>query len=164
MSYTIRIIRKGKTPQQLVLDAIKKIDGLKAKIKELGATTRDKMKETITINKKRPGGGELEKSITVDYMVDGVSWGVGNISKLNSEVPYWKAVNWGSSHIVGKKVPAGEFAPGEARPSKPSFRAGRWIKGTGKYSFVSKNPIPPMNYVEKTVFWFKSVLGLLKVK
>lgn len=140
----------------------------KEEINKLGHDTAEKMKETISAGKVRPQVGEpttLENAIEVEYFGDKEGWGVGNIDKLNDSVNYWKAVNYGSSHMVGKHLPLGVFDPGEPAPNNVAFRKGRWKKGDsydGKsYSPIVKNPIPPMNYIEKTVNWLQNELNNL---
>ena len=48
------------------------------------------------------------------------------------------------------RVPKGEFRPGNPVPNEDAFGDGRWVS-IGKYSFIPKNPIPAMNYIEKTL-------------
>ena len=124
----------------------------------LGIEVCNEMKNRIKNNIKRPGStGTLVNSITVEPIKDG--WGVGN---TNNMPVYWRAFNWGSAHMVGKKLPVGGFTPGNAKPSKSDFRAGRWQKGTGNYAPIVKKPIPATNFLESTVTWFHyKVLQLL---
>lgn len=162
MSVSIRIIRKGKPLKQVLIESKNSEKLLAQQVKQLGMETEAKINAIIQQNKKRPGGNnKLEQSMTLEYFGDGISWGVGNISYLNAMVPYWKAVNWGSAHIIGLQVPMGGFTPGESKPSAGSFRAGRWQPGTNEYSFTSKKPIPAMNYIEKTIFWFRTRIATL---
>lgn len=145
-------------------DIIKKVD-IKSKevehrIMALGIETAEKMKSTIKQNKVRPQAGaptKLENSIDMERIMEGtniIGWGVGDINRMDTEAPYWKAVNWGSAHMVGKHLPGGGFVPGESKPASAHFREGRWQKGAGDYSPIITKPIPPMNYIEKTVHWF----------
>ena len=149
-------------------EIIKKIDikskKVESEIMKLGIDTAEKMKSTIKKNKVRPQAGEptkLENSIDMEKIQEGnniVGWGVGNIDKMDREAPGWKAVNFGSSHMVGKHLPVGGFAPGEVKPSPDNFREGRWKKGGGNYSPIVTKPIPPMNYVEKTIHWLSGAI------
>lgn len=139
---------------------------LRQQISDLGDETSQKMKEVIEQNKVRPQAGEpktLEETINVEHFADG-GWGVGDINVLNQKVPYWRAVNFGSAHMVGKKVPMGAFNPGDPEPNAESSRQGRWKKGDGKHIFTVKNPIPPMNYIEKTVNFLKLKFASLTAK
>jgi hypothetical protein len=150
-------------------EAIKNIQGkqltVRQHIKNLGEKTAEKMKAVIKENKVRPQAGEpttLEDTITVEHFetANGFGWGVGNIDKLNQEAIYWKAVNYGSSHMVGKWLPPGAFRPGTAKPSSSEVKSphggtGRWFKGEGNWSKPVTRSIPAMNYIEKTVNWFR---------
>jgi hypothetical protein len=166
-----------------VFDAIltnvnEQMANIKAQVDDLGPKTADKMKQIIRDHKVRPQADEetvLENAIECEFFDGG--WGVGNIDTLNDKAPGWAAINFGSSHMVGRRVPMGQFAPGEPAPDQGSFREGRWkvgegdggqagggFKGAGKsrYSFVVKNPIPPMNYIDMTGFWLYGELNTLK--
>ena len=115
------------------------------------------MRDTIDQDKVRPQADEpttLEDTIQAEYFDDG-GWGVGDMDQLDENAPYWLAVNYGSDHMVGKIVPQGAFAPGNPEPDPNNFREGRWKKGQGKHLFVVKNPIPAMNYIEKTINWLQ---------
>lgn len=132
--------------------------GVEADIKKLGDETSVKMKEIIHANKVRPQTGPttLENAIDTEHFetLDGVGWGVGNISKLNQEAKHWRAVNYGSDHLVDTNIPPGPFSPGPARPSSSAFRAGRLQpekKGGAGGGIRVSNPIPPMNYIQKTM-------------
>ena len=141
-------------------------ESLRKQISDLGDETSQKMKEVIEQNKVRPQAGEpktLEDNINVEHFEDG-SWGVGDIATLNQKVPYWRAVNFGSAHMVGKKVPLGAFNPGDPEPNPGSSRQGRWKAGDGPHMFIVKNPIPPMNYIEKTINFLKVKFASLTSK
>jgi hypothetical protein len=137
---------------------------VEAEVMKLGIETKEKMHSIIKANKKRPQAGEptkLENAIDVERIQEGINiigWGVGNISRLEKEAPGYLAVNFGSSHMVGKHLPVGGFAPGEAEPNEANFREGRWKKGGGNYSPIVTKPIPPMNFISKTVFWLSGAL------
>jgi hypothetical protein len=133
-------------------------------VKDLGRDTANKMRIIIKQNKKRPQAGEptsLENSIDVESIFGGkniIGWGVGNIERMNREAPYWASFNWGSSHMVGKKVPVGGFHPGFEQPMEGAGWHSRWKKGEGEYSFTVKRPIQPTNYIEKTVHWLSGAI------
>jgi hypothetical protein len=156
---------------------------LKKQLDEIGPETAQKMIETIQNNKVRPQAdepNELESHINCEMFEGG--WGVGDIQELNDEVGYWAAINWGSAHMVGRRVPNGYFSPGLPNPTPDAFRQGRWkpgetetgamaggntgFPGTGKghWSFIVTNPIPPMNYIEQTADWLDSRLDKLTPK
>lgn len=126
------------------------------KLRLLGYDCADQMVAIIIQNKKRPQNGEdldLENHIGIVYNNEN-GWGVGDIDELNSDAPYWAAVNWGSNHMVGRRVPGGSFSPINEKPELDFFRQDRWVTG-GRFSFIVKNEIPAMNYIEKTIFWLE---------
>lgn len=155
------------------------ISRIKAQVDALASETAKQMKQVIVDNKKRPQSDEpteLEAAIYEEYFDDG--WGVGDVDYMNQTVGYWAAVNWGSSHMVGRRVPNGYFAPGQPNPTPDAFRQGRWKvgdlddtghsieggetglqgAGQGHWSFIVGQAIPPMNYIEKTGDWLDSRL------
>ena len=122
------------------------------------AIIRAKIRESIT----RPGStGNLEKGFFAEPMVGG--WGVGDIAYLNSNVPYWAHINYGSEGIGANWqhwVPSGAFT-GTARPDASAFRTGRWEVGTGGFSFYPKKPIPAANYIERTIAELNTIIGIV---
>lgn len=148
----------------------------------IGEETAKKMIEIIDDNKVRPQSDEptsLEAHINCELFEGG--FGVGDIQDLNENVGYWAAVNFGSSHMVGKRVPNGYFSPGQPNPTPDAFRQGRWKAGedivgmaggntgfpgtgNGHWSFIVNQPIPPMNYIEKTAIWLDNRLSNLSVQ
>lgn len=148
----VTITRIGKSPKQIMIEAEKASKRLKVESEKIGMETAQEIRNIIEQNTKRPGStGKLRDSVDFEPLPDG--WGVGNIAKMNSQVPYWRAQNYGSSHIVGLKLPKGGFTPGEAKPNSDSFRAGRWQTGAGEFHAKIKKPIPAMNYVQKGINW-----------
>lgn len=142
------------------------IEKVISSFKTLRIQTVDKMREIIRTNKKRVRGekDKLEDAITSEPIGDGkntVGFGVGNISKLKSEAPHYLAINFGSSHIVGKKLPVGGFKPGEPKPQTGTDQKSRWFPGEGKYTFTVKNPIKPVDYIERTAFWLNDKIDKL---
>ena len=161
----VNIIQTGKKPEELIANLDKNWFEFQASIIDLGHKTRNKIIDIIKINKKRPQAGEpetLENAIEMEEFIQpaSIGFGIGNINKLEEEAPYYLAINYGSAHLVGKRLPSGYFSPGEGKPSSSSFRGGRWKVG-GDYSALIKNAIPPMNYIEKTNFWFEIELSKL---
>ncbi|KKN22921.1 hypothetical protein LCGC14_0910310 [marine sediment metagenome] len=141
---------------------------VEAEIMKLGVNTAEEMKSIIKRSKVRPQAGQptrLEDSINMEIISEGantIGWGVGNISKMDSQAPYWKAVNFGSSHLVGKEF-FGFFSPGEERPDIGHFREGRFFeqKEFG-WKMLIKNPIQPMNYIERTVHWLSGAFSKIE--
>lgn len=168
MAWRIEVIKKGK-PIRAIISDIKNLDKLTRKqIRGLGDRTKTQMRSIIDKNKLRPQLGErkLENTINVDHFPKG-GWGVAKIIDLDKNAVYWKAINWGTGGrhpAEGKKVPPGAFKPGESKPDASQFRTGRWLAGAGNYSFYPKNPIPAMNYIEKTIHWLGNEINKLIVR
>ncbi len=163
----VNIIQRGKPIADIERDITTSWFEMQGDIAELGERTSEKMKENIRNKIKRPYGspGRLEVAINSDLFVNMggqapfVGFGVGNIDLLEHTVPYYKAINYGSNHILNLpgsgKVPVGYFSPGEPKPI--SFGSGsRWVPDSskGNYSFIPKHPIQPINYIENTEHWF----------
>ena len=118
----------------------------------LAKETERIIKEKIRENTKRPGSTGLLADSFKTYETE-FGHGVGKIDYLNKEAVFWRHVNYGSVAIGANWkhfVPKGQFQPGNPQPNSDSFRDGRWVKG-GKYGFIPTKPIPPMNYIEKTL-------------
>jgi hypothetical protein len=155
MATTIELVTKYGDPFDEILKEVKADNEvMMEKFRQLGYDTAEKMISIIIQNKLRPQAGQdldLENHIDVEFFEDG--WGVGDIAELNDIAPYWAAINFGSAHMVGRRVPSGAFSPIRSNPDPTFFRQDRWVEGAGHWSFIVKNPIPAMNYIEKTVFW-----------
>lgn len=118
------------------------------------------MQEAITKGKVRPdlGTNKLEKSITMELISThpgGVIIGIGNITKMNQEAPYWSMIDAGGI-IPPHIVPAGFFTPGDPKPNQDSFRDGNWVTtrsvvadatGNAGYCFIPKKPIEGIHYI-----------------
>lgn len=111
---------------------------------------------------KRAGShGKLESTIKSEKITDD-DYGVGNIMEMNKETPYWMLLNNGGMVSPGaRKVPG--YFDNDIAPDK-SFA----VTGVGKQEFnyawftnmmIVKNPIGPVNYIEKTKDWLKTVMG-----
>lgn len=122
---------------------------------ELADNTVENMRNTIRTEKKRPSTGEkLEQTIDKEILstTAGVDIGIGRISTLTKETPYWEVLNNGGyipNH--GNFVPLGAFVPGEPKPSASNFRQGNWEVGSGKYTFRAKRPIEGIDYIGKAI-------------
>jgi len=126
------------------------------KVRILGHHTADNMIETIKTERKRPDKGthHLENSITAETLstTGGVEVGIGRISKMTQEAPYWEVLNNGGyipNH--GNFVPLGAFSPGEAMPDPAHFREGNWTVGADKYTFRPKTPLEGIDYIGKAI-------------
>lgn len=142
-----------KTAQGFIKRQLVQIDALsKRQTFRLAEATVKEIQDTISANIKRPGStGLLADSFHAEMTKLGA--GVGRISFLNKVVPYWRHINFGSLAIGANwqhRVPRGEFRPGDPVPSEDGFGDGRW-NTPGSYGFIPKNPIPAMNYLEKSL-------------
>jgi hypothetical protein len=83
-------------------------------VRVLGHHCADKMKEVIETERKNPARPDhkLENSILVEYTTGGVEVGIGRISTLNAQAPYWEMIDAGATYITKKThvVPTTYFA------------------------------------------------------
>ena len=161
------------------------IQNIKSEIKDLGQEVLTQMKLNISSGIHRDGStGRLSNAIdmTIDESDQTISVGIGSLEKLNRQVPYWFVVNYGVSFPKGSSyedairnidslprfVPGGgKYAPlGSFNGSAPDGRfagtgVGRagWGYGTGGFTFIAKNPVHPINYIEKTSAWLSQTWG-----
>ena len=74
------------------------------KIRILGHHTADKMREVIEDSRKNPArpGNKLENSILAETLntTGGIEVGIGRISKLVAEAPYWELINDGGVYVT----------------------------------------------------------------
>jgi hypothetical protein len=88
------------------------------RIRILGHKTADNMRTTINEERKRPSKAshKLDESITAETLntVGGVEMGIGRISTLNTQAPYWEMLDKGAVYTTKTKhiVP---FEDGEFR-------------------------------------------------
>ena len=87
-------------------------------IRVLGHHTADNMRQTINLERKRPSKAShnLDNAITAETLntTAGVEVGIGRISTLNAQAPYWEMIDSGAIYTTQKKhiVP---FEDGEFR-------------------------------------------------
>lgn len=122
---------------------------------DIGELVRQRMIDIIDENRKtdikqpeqrypeKPYSKHISDILTVEVKSNGV--GIGNIEKLNKEVPYWRLVNDGGAI---KGTPHGVFLGGAGS----SFQFGPGPKMT------PTNKIAPMNYIQKTQAWINQNL------
>jgi len=126
-----------------------------AAMMDLADETVTYMRDVIKAEKKRPSKGDtLEQAIDKEILntTAGIEVGIGNISKLKAEAPYYEVLDQGGyipNH--GNFVPLGSFVPGEPKPNQANFREGQWSVGTGKYTFKAKRAIEGINYIAKAI-------------
>jgi len=142
-----------KTAQGFVKRQIAQVESLaRRQTFRLAKATEVAIRETIHPLITRPGStGLMADSFLAEMTANGAD--VGRISFLNKVVPYWRHQNFGSLAIGANWqhiVPKGQFQPGEGEPNEDSFGDGRW-SSPGTYGFIPKNPIPAMNYIEKSL-------------
>ncbi len=90
-----------------------------------------------------------------------IHWGIGDINKLQQQVPYWYVVNYGKTTRGQPYIPNfGNFVPGfflggDGRPIADLAGKGKERFGKLKYSgsgMFPKTAIRPINFIEKTRF------------
>ena len=162
----IEITIIGTTPKKLAelitMKSITTREGVAATAEE----TRKMMVDIIGLGYqgkgKRDGShGKLESNIQVE-MVTQDDYGVGNISKMSAEAPYWMLLNNGGMVSPGARKVPGYFGNDNAPSS--SFAGTGVGKDQFMYSWFThmmmvKNPIGAVNYIEKTKDWLKTVMG-----
>lgn len=77
---------------------------LQERIRIMGHHTADNMREVINRERKRPtrASHKLDSAITAETLstVGGIDMGIGRISKLNAEAPYWEMINDGATYTT----------------------------------------------------------------
>ena len=160
----------GKSLTEIALALDKFWFDYQAEIIETGEKINEDLKEFIDNHIKRPSSkGNLKNAITHESIIEpGVTgFAIGDIKVLDEKAKYWRAVNWGSSHMVGKHLPRGFFKPGKEAPDSTEFRKGRWYSGSGKkakYSPIVTKPIPPMYFVEHLLSYARRAIEKLNAK
>jgi hypothetical protein len=85
-------------------------------VRVLGHHTADYMRNTIETERKNPARPDhkLENAITSETINEtgGIEVGIGRISTLNAQAPYWEMINDGATYITKKThvVPTTYFA------------------------------------------------------
>jgi len=128
------------------------------------------MQHYINNNRKRQGGtGKLAGAMEFEGVTapGTISWGIGNISLLNTRVPYWYVINYGKT-VGGKDfIPGmGKFVPGSFGGNPPdSSKKGI---GTEHFTYGAKSgmgiypgKVRPINYIEATRHQLNKEITLL---
>lgn len=130
----------------------------------LALSTERVIKEKITESIQRPGStGNLANSFFAERITDS-SWGVGNISFLNSKAPYWRWINFGVAG-TGRKVPPksiGSFNPAPGAPSADAFGTGRFQQNSGPgggFLLIPTKAIEPHNYIQRTLAEVRTLIA-----
>ncbi len=108
----------------------------------------------INKNRNRRGGGNLAKSINFESHAGAglgmVSWGIGNITKLASDAPYWYWANYGGQIPGGGAWRPAMFGDGRA---DASYR-GKGVSTATAFKTIGGGNIPsparPINYIQAT--------------
>jgi hypothetical protein len=168
MLMNIKMVKVGGGVEQWAQDIQFKFIKVMEGTAILSDETRDYMRNTIQMNKRREGSANrLERSIN-SYKESNTAYGVGLITEMDTYAPYWKLINWGGFVSEKARRVPGYFGNNEP----PSFG----YKGTGigwqSFTYTPNeasadrggtffmkvdSPIMAMNYIEKTTMWLSIV-------
>jgi hypothetical protein len=90
-------------------------------VRVLGHHTADNMRNTIETERKNPARPDhkLENAIVAETLntVGGVEVGIGRISTLNEQAPYWEMIDVGATYVTKKThiVPTTYFADADTK-------------------------------------------------
>lgn len=131
------------------------IDFQNIAINYIAPETQKFMKEYIEDHQKRDkANNNLSNNINLEKdAVAGmaaVSFGIGRISDLDKNAPYWYKINFGGNVPIMDKGQGvyGEFTDGIAK--KGTNEKARFITASSGPLMFPKKPIQPMNYIEET--------------
>lgn len=138
---------------------------------KIGPLTAQYMRNYIQEHQKRDKGDNNLSNHMVSVPLYGFGFaksgfGIGNISELNIEAPYWHLINYGGMHPMAKmgKGVYGEFTDGPARGK--TDETARFIQGSSGPIMFPLNPIMPMNYIDATWDFMRNAVynSLAKLK
>lgn len=121
----------------------------------LGEHILSYMQDYINTRSHRDGKtGNLANAITIDQYAGAgeVGWGIGKITTLDQNAPYWYLLNFGGKTFVaqfGLGV-GGSFNGNSPDSSKAGTGVGTERFGDGNFVMFPKNPIRPLNYIESS--------------
>lgn len=154
------IVAKGRGVDEIKIKLHKDLEQIKKGLLRAGFAAEKKMKENI--RPKRTGStGKLARSITLENFgtIGGYFVGIGNITKMDKEAPYWAIVNYGGTPNFGGNY---HFVPGSFNGSifeySPGAKTGKMLPSG------IKGNVRPMNYIEKTASWVSNNLEKLLSK
>lgn len=167
----IKVKRVGATPNEFLQDIQLRFISVENGLKKLGEETAMHMRENVRLNKRRRGSqGKLESTIKCHIEGSGKSIriGIGLISFLNQYAPYWKFVDSGVSQtgmtIPGRGKSVGGYfdngMPPDSRFSGTGVGRGSFTRQNNTYVMQAKNPIRPLNYIDKTLSWLSVVFKI----
>jgi hypothetical protein len=120
----------------------------------VGHHCADNMRETISSSKKRPSlGSNLEDNITAETIntTGGVEVGIGRISRLKANAPYFEVLNDGGyvPYSTAKGAPLGSFY-GDA--PVPDGTGQNWERmGNVGFFMKPKKAIEGIDYINKAI-------------
>jgi hypothetical protein len=123
---------------------------------ELADKTVDHMRTTISTSKKRHSfGNNLEKTIDKEILntVSGIDIGIGNISKLKTDAPYYEVLDAGGyvPYSTRKAAPPGSFE-GDRADSSLIGGNQNWERSGGEGFYMKpKSPIEGLDYIGKAI-------------
>ena len=148
-----RINIKDKGAESFRTVVIRDIKGMSERDTErLARVTEDIIKNEIKNSIKRDGStGNLASGFFAESLnIPGVAgWGVGDIDRLNQYQKYWRHVNYGSEAIGANWR---HWLP------KGSFVNERWVESKDGFFMMPSKPIPPMNYIERTIAQMDTII------
>lgn len=174
MKLRIRVRREGPGFDERI-QSLKLINiNIKTSLINLGNATKSHMGLVIKQNKRREGGNSvLEKSIKIYTEPLGkhrFDVGIGLVSEMDRLAPYWAVINWGGySGGTKKSMATGRGIPGYFGDHQPplAMKHGgteRWHYAKGFFLMKPHQPISPMNYIEKTSAWIRTILASKRLK
>jgi hypothetical protein len=123
-------------------------------IRVIGHHCADNMRSTIKESKKRPSlGSNLEDNITAETLntTAGVEVGIGRISKLKTNAPYYEVLDAGGyvPYSTVKGAPLGSFY---GNPPTAGGNGDNWERSGNKGFFMKpKKPIEGIDYIGKAI-------------
>lgn len=139
MKLTVKVTDKGQSFVTKEIASIRFVSD--ADTKRLAEVTQEAIRRHINNSIRRAGStGALAQGFAIGQILGG--WGVGDIADLNQFVPYWRHVNYGSEAIGANWQ---HWLP------KGRFINDRWVRDETGFWLMPSQPLPPMNYIEKTV-------------
>lgn len=136
-------------------------------IEEIARQTERVIKQKISERIKRDDStGNLANSFTTVKLADG--WGVGDISFLNNNAPYWYWQNFGVAQS-GRRTPPADYGYFPSGMPRQGGGSERWIHTGSPDNFlmVPGKPIEAKNYIQATLNEVNqiitSVIGRIKI-
>ena len=146
---SVKVIKKGKSLKQVELDSIKMLEADQEKVRQLGQSTLNEMHTQIESAIKHPdeSTGELLNNTDLEYFADGVSWGVGNVSKMPI---WWRIFNWGHTGYTIKAK--------NKKCLKFKGKDGEWV-----YRKSVIHTHPATNFLEETIHFLDNMISSFKM-